>query len=86
MFVVGKAGFSEKCFKTVTSLHESLEDEIKKIAVEQVVDGIDEFYSDFKNRSIDLKWAFLVVMQQIEGKPEKEIKEFLDYIRQNPDQ
>jgi hypothetical protein len=44
MFEVGKPDFNTQCFKKVSNLHKSLEDEIKKIGIEQVVDGIDEFY------------------------------------------
>ena len=85
MFEMGKPNYNAECFKTVYSLHKSLEVRIKKIDAEQLLDGIDEFYSDFRNRSIDIKWAFLVVMQQIAGKPEKDINQFIEYIRKNPD-
>jgi len=85
MFEVGKPNFNEKCLEKVSNLHKSLEVELKKIGAEQIVDGIDEFYSDFRNRSIVIKWAFLVVMQQIDGKPEKDINEYIEYLRKNPD-
>lgn len=85
MFEVGNPNYNAKCFEKVSNLHKSLEVGIKKIGAEQIVDGIDEFYSDFRNRSIVIKWAFLVVMQQIDGKPEKDINEYIEYLRKNPD-
>lgn len=85
MFEVGTPNLNAECFKTVSTLHKSLEVRIKKIDAEQLVDGIDEFYSDIRNRSIVIKWTFLAVMLQIEGKPENEINQFIEYIRKNPD-
>ena len=82
---VEKGKIDMKCFAAISSLKSSLEADMKKIKVGQIVDGIDEFYSDFKNRSIKVKWAYLVVMQQIKGTSEEETKKFIESVRQNPD-
>ena len=58
---VEKGQVDIKCFAAISSLKNSLEADLEKIKVGQIVDGIDAFYSDFKNRSIKVKWAFLVV-------------------------
>jgi hypothetical protein len=82
---VEKGQVDMKCFAAISSLKNSLEADMGKIEVEQIVDGIDAFYSDLKNRSIKVKWAFLVVWQQIKGTPEEEIKKFIESVRQNHD-
>ena len=33
----------------------------------QIVDGVDEFYKDFKNRSILVTWAVEIAVRQIAG-------------------
>ena len=70
-----------KCFAAMSSLKNSLEADMEKIEVGQIVDGMDEFFSDFKNRSIKVKWAYLVVRQQIKGTSEEEIKNFIESVR-----
>ena len=82
---VEKGTIGMKCFAAISSLKSSLEADMEKIKVGQLVDGIDEFYSDFKNRSIKVKWAYLVVMQQIKGTSEEDTKKFIESVRQNPD-
>ena len=82
---VGDGKISMECFNTVSSLKKSLEAGLMKIEVGQLVDGIDEFYSDFKNRSVKVRWSFLVVMQQIKGTPKEEIEKFIESVRSNPD-
>jgi hypothetical protein len=70
-----------KCFAAISSLKSLLEADMEKIEVGQIVDGMDEFFSDFKNKSIKVKWAYLVVRQQIKGTSEEEIKKFIESIR-----
>lgn len=78
---VEKGQVDLKCFAAVSSLKNSLEADMEEIEVGQIVDDMDEFYSDFKNRSIKVKWAFLVVRQQTKGTSDEEIKKFIDSIR-----
>ena len=82
---VEKGQVDMKCFAAISSLRNSLEADLEKIKVGQIVDGIDAFYSDSKNRSIKVKWAYLVVRQQIKGASEEEIKKFIESVRKNPD-
>lgn len=79
---VEKGQVDLKCFAAVSSLKNSLEADMEKLEAGQIVDNMDEFFSDSKNRSIKVKWAYLVVMQQIKGTSEEEIKKFIESIRQ----
>lgn len=47
----------------------------------QFVDGLDDLYKDFRNRSIDLPSALWVVMNQIAGKTQPEIDKLLEASR-----
>jgi len=78
---VEKGQVDLKCFAAISSLKNSLGADLEKIKVGQIVDGIDAFYSDSKNRSIEVKWAFLVVRQQTKGTSEEEIKKFIESVR-----
>jgi len=82
---VGDGKISMECFNTISGMKKSQEAALKKIEVGQLIDGIDEFYSDFKNRSVKVGWSFIVVMQQIKGTPKEEIEKFIESIRRNPD-
>ena len=78
---VEKGQVDLKCFAAISSLKNSLEADLEKIKVGQIVDGIDAFYSDSKNRSIKVKWAFPVVWQQTKGTSEEEINKFIESVR-----
>lgn len=45
------------------------------ITVKQLIDGIDEFYKDWKNQSVQLHLAQNVVRLEIAGRPQPEIDE-----------
>lgn len=51
------------------------------ITVGQIVDGLDELYKDFKNKSINVQDAIYVIKKQIKGTPEEEVKQILLYLR-----
>ena len=51
------------------------------ITVDTIVKGLDQFYSDYKNRSIKMKDAVYVVKGQIEGRSEMDINHILLYLR-----
>ena len=78
---VEKGQVDIKCFAAISSLKNSLEADLEKIEVGQIVDSMDDFFSDSKNRPIKVKWAFLVVMQQIKGTSEAEIRKFIESIK-----
>jgi hypothetical protein len=42
---------------------------------------MDKFYSDPNNKSLRLKWAFLVALERVKGTPDEQIREFTEEIR-----
>jgi hypothetical protein len=51
----------------------------------QVSDGLDMFYSDYRNRTIRIHSAVWVVLNMIAGKPEKEIQDLIEGSRRSAD-
>jgi hypothetical protein len=47
----------------------------KNMTVKQELEGIDEFYKDWKNQSVQLHFAQNIVRLQIAGRPQGEIEE-----------
>jgi hypothetical protein len=43
------------------------------IAMGQFVDGIDSFYSDYRNKQIEVGWAIEYVRDAVKGKPATEL-------------
>ena len=74
-----------KCFQSVTKNVDSLESDLKNITAEQIIAGIDQFYSDSRNRTVRVKWGFLVVMQQLKGTPREDIEKFIEHVRNKAD-
>lgn len=52
-----------------------------EISAEQVVNGLNAFYQDYKNSDITIPDAIYVVQQQIKGLSEKDNEEWLLYLR-----
>jgi hypothetical protein len=55
------------------------------ITNDQLVDGLNKFYEDFRNRGILLGLAILVVKKQIKGASQEEIEAVCEYIRSDYD-
>jgi hypothetical protein len=47
----------------------------ENMSIKQDMEGIDEFYKNWKNRSVQLHYAQIIVRLQIAGKPQSEIEE-----------
>jgi hypothetical protein len=41
----------------------------------QWLDGVDEFYKDFRNKGLDVQLAMRYVKEQLHGKPAKELED-----------
>jgi len=55
------------------------------ISVRQLVDGLDAFYQDFRNRDIKIGDAIYIVKRQIIGEDEEVIKRIIKYLKtKNP--
>ena len=77
----GGKSIEVECANAVSYVLKTLEDERIAIHTGQVVDNMDKFYSDPKNKSLRLKWAFLVAMEQVTGRPDEEIRQLIEEIR-----
>jgi hypothetical protein len=53
-----------------------------RITYKQFVDGLNVFYSDYRNKQIDFDIAILYIRDQIQGTPQKELDSRLDDMRQ----
>ena len=49
----------------------------------QLVDGLDKFYSDFRNRRIKVNDAVWLVLNQVAGEPEAEMEKMIENWRKN---
>jgi hypothetical protein len=58
---------------------------IIKINNDQISDGLDSFYKDFKNRMIKLADAIYVVRKQIRGGSSEEIEAVMQFLRADKD-
>jgi hypothetical protein len=47
----------------------------ENMTIKQNIQGIDEFYRNWKNQSVQLHYAQIIVRLQIAGKPQSEIEE-----------
>ncbi len=59
----------EECLKTP----EVMALDFGKIRMGQLVDGVDEFYKDFRNKGIGIVFAMYYVRDQLKGKPDTEL-------------
>lgn len=59
------------------------EGKFQKIAsIDQYVDGMDQFYEDFRNRHVSLMFAFSIVNQQLHGASEEKIEKAIKDVRE----
>ena len=54
------------------------------ITIGQCVDGVNEFYKDFRNRTIEIPVAFWIVAWQTKGATDEQVKAVIGAARANP--
>ena len=69
--------------KATKSFYEYSEKYMSHVTNYQIVDGLREFYEDFKNRRTKVNDAVWLVLQQISGTPEEKMKEMIESWRKN---
>jgi hypothetical protein len=57
----------------------------KNVSNIQLVDGLNEFYSDYRNRKIKIAGAIWLVVNSISGKPNDEFEKMIESWRKNAD-
>jgi len=75
---------SEACLKKV--LLSSIEYEKKylsNVKVGQLVDGLNDFYSDYRNRGIAIDRAVWLVLNGIAGTPKEKVERMIEAARKN---
>ena len=50
---------------------------LSKVTSGQVADGLDDFYKDFRNRSIEIPHAAWIVLNEIAGTPKPQLDEMI---------
>ena len=55
----------------------------RNVTVGQLVDGLDVFYSDFRNRTIRVHDAIWLVVNQIAGTPQEELEKMVENWRRS---
>ena len=69
--------------KVAESYSEYNEKYLKNVTNGQLVDGLDNFYSDYRNRRITLKNAVWLVVNGIAGTPQDQLNKMIENWRRN---
>ena len=82
MLIKTDAGdFRPKCHQAVAQNVNVLETELTRLDRSQFMSALDAFYDLKKNSALELKWAVLVVMQQLQGAPRGDLEDFIEELR-----
>jgi hypothetical protein len=73
--------FRPECHQAVAKNVNVLERELTRLDRAQFISAMDAFYGLKKNRALELKWAVLVVMQQLKGSPQSDLENFIEELR-----
>ena len=53
------------------------------VTITQMVEGLDESYSDYRNRRIRIAMGVWIVLNEIPGKPKEEMHKMIEGFRKN---
>jgi len=56
---------------------------LNNVTNNQIADGLDSFYEDFRNHSIVVSKGVWIVLNMISGKPDAEIQKMIETFRKN---
>ncbi len=73
--------FRPECHQAVAKNVNVLETELTRLDRSQFMSALDAFYDLKKNSALELKWAVLVVMQQLQGAPRGDLEDFIEELR-----
>lgn len=75
---------SEACSgKAVVSFGKMTEQYFSKVTAAQLTDGLDDFYMDYRNRSLPIHAAVWLVVQGIAGVPKDKLEKSIESWRRN---
>jgi hypothetical protein len=72
----------DEVFTACSQSPEAMSHNFGNIRVGQLVEGVDEFYKDFRNKNIEIQLAMQYVRDELKGKPAKELEDGLTGWRQ----
>jgi hypothetical protein len=82
LLVTGGEGFRPECHKAVSQNINRLETEMGQFDRNLFINALDAFYERKKNRPLELKWALLVVMQQLKGTSPADLDRYIEMLKQ----
>lgn len=80
----GSSTVTPECQKAVISVVNSLERQIEQWDRNRFVEALDDFYEESDNRGLTVKWGVLVVLLEMRGAPQDEIKAYMEQLQHNP--
>lgn len=69
--------------KVMDSYNEHFSKYFKNVTTDQLVDGLDSFYADYRNRRIMVTGAVWLVVNGIAGTPQEELDKMIENFRRN---
>ncbi len=83
LLLKARAGtFRPECHQAVSKNANRLEAEMTRIDRQLFMRAVDAFYAVPSNRPLELKWAVLVVMQQLKGTSPEDIEAYIQDLKQ----
>ena len=74
--------FRPECHQAVSRNANRLETEMTQMDRHLFIGALDAFYAIPSNRALELKWAVLVVMQQLKGTATEDIERTIEELKQ----
>lgn len=74
---------SSFAIKVRKSMEDARQQDFSHVTVGQLVDGLDNIYSDYRNRRIKTKDAITVVIRSLDGTPEDKLNEIVEWQRKH---
>jgi hypothetical protein len=78
----GAAAMTAECQRTVIGVVNALERQIDRWDRNQFLEAMDDFYNDPDHLDLNVRWAVMVVMLQLQGAAPEDVQ---DAVRQIPD-
>ncbi len=69
--------------EVVNSFNEHTSNYLQHVTGTQMLDGLDEFYKDYRNRNIMIKDSIWLILNSIAGKSEQEMQLMIETYREN---
>jgi len=80
----GPSTVSPECHQAVVRVVNTLERQIEKWDRNVFVEALDDFYEDPDNRMLKVNWAVLVVMLEMRGAAQDEVRDYIEQLQRKP--